>query len=197
MRSFSLLVKTLFIAVPVVLLFSCKKGDTGPAGPTGNANVIYSDWFTPATYIKDTVFGIWGFKYTKAATDITQQVLDSGTVITYAKLLGYNPLIWAAGQVGQLPISLTYVQGVTMTDTWSATTTAGNLRIRFVNDKNYYTSVATTHQFRYIIIPANKKATSSVRQGAVSGRGQQMEEVANNYQQMSYSEVCQRLGVPE
>ena len=81
MRSLTLSIKTLFVAVPVILLFSCKKGDTGPAGPTGNANVIYSDWFTPTTYVKDTVFGIWGFRYDKAATNITQQVLDSGTVI--------------------------------------------------------------------------------------------------------------------
>lgn len=189
--------RILLLAIPVVVFFSCKKGDTGPQGPTGNANVMYSDWFTPSSYIKDTVFGIWGFKYNQPATAITQQVLDSGTVITYGKLVGYNPSVWPAGQIAQMPISLTYVQGQTMTDTWTALATVGNLRIRFVNDKNYYTNIATSHQFRYIVIPANKKVTASVRQGAVSARGAQLDEVANNYQQMSYSEVCQKLGIPE
>src|SRR5579859_2606030 len=65
---------------------SCKKGDVGPAGPagatgaagstgatgatgaTGTANVIYSDWFTPGSYTKDTVFGTYGFYYDKATT---------------------------------------------------------------------------------------------------------------------------------
>ncbi|MBS1662871.1 MAG: hypothetical protein JST68_17635 [Bacteroidetes bacterium] len=189
--------RILLLALPIVLFFSCKKGDTGPQGPTGNANVMYSDWFTPSAYTKDTVFGIWGFKYNQTATSITQQVLDSGTVITYAKLLGYNTLIWPTNQVGQLPISLTYVQGTTMTDTWSAKASVGSLQIRFVNDKNYWTSIATSHTFRYIIIPANKKVSASVRQGALSGRSAQLDDVANNYQQMSYSDVCQKLGIPE
>lgn len=190
------------LALPAILIFSCKKGDTGPAGPAGTANVIYSGWFTAASYTKDTVFGIWGFNYNKAAADITQQVVDSGTVITYGKLLGYNQQVWPTAQVAQLPISLTYVQGTTMTDTWSALATAGNLRIRFVNDKNYWTSIATSHQFRYIIIPGGKKSTVNVVREVVSGSGRQLSaaevsDITQNYQQMSYSEVCQRLGVPE
>lgn len=32
-------------------------GATGPTGATGTANVIYSDWITPASYTKTTVFG--------------------------------------------------------------------------------------------------------------------------------------------
>jgi hypothetical protein len=191
------------LSVPALLIFSCKKGDTGPAGPAGTANVIYSSWFTPNAYTKDTVFGVWGFNYNKAAADITQQVLDSGTVITYGRLLGYNALVWPATQVAQLPISLTYVQGSTMTDTWSALATAGILRIRFVNDKNYWTSISTAHQFRYLIIPGGQKstATTSVR-GVVSGTGRQLSgaeisDIAQNYRKMSYAEVCQRLGVPE
>lgn len=186
----------------MLLVYSCKKGDTGPAGPAGTANVVYSEWFTPGAYTKDTVFGIWGFNYNKAAADITQQIVDSGTVITYGKLLGYNTLIWPTNQVAQLPIGLTYVQGSTMTDTWSALATAGNLRIRFVNDKNYWTGISTSHQFRYIIIPGGKKSTATAFRGAVSGSGRQLSaqevsDITQNYQQMSYSEVCQRLGVPE
>ena len=203
-RTFGLLL----FAAPLFIV-ACKKGDTGPAGaagptgpqgPAGSPNVIYSQWFTPASYIKDTIFGIYGFSYTKATTDITQVTLDSGVVIVYAKLLGYNPLIWPTTQVGKLPISLTYIQGTTMTDTWTGTETPGNLKIRFVNDHNYYGSIATSHQFRYIVIPGGVKSTvASVKPGLQTGKGSQMDiqAVAANYQQMSYAEVCQRLNIPE
>ena len=163
---------TLLLAVT-----SCKKGDVGPQGPAGTANVMYSAWFTPNAYTKDTVFGIWGFNYNKAASSITQQVIDSGTVLTFGKLLGYNTLVWPATQIAQLPINLTYVQGSTMTDTWSALATPGNLRIRFVNDHNFYTGISNLHQFRYIIIPG----------------GQPGARLA----QLSYEEVCRMYNIPE
>jgi hypothetical protein len=162
----------------VVAMMGCKKGDTGPAGPAGTANVMYSEWFTPTPYIKDTVFSIWGFKYNKAAPGITQQVLDSGTVLTFGKLLGYNPLVWPTNTVQQLPISLTYNQGGVTTDTWTARLSPGNLQIRFVNDRNIYTSIATNHQFRYIIIPGGNKV------GARMAR-------------QSYEEVCREYGISE
>lgn len=159
---------------------SCKKGDTGPQGPggeDGNANVIYSNWFTPTTYKKDTVFGNWGFRHDQPVAAITQSILDSGAVLTFGKLLGYNPLVWPAGQVGQLPIAVTYQQGGLQHDFWQAYTSTGNLRIRFTNDNNIYTSIATQHQFRYIIIPG----------GTASGR----------VRQMSYEEICRMYNIPE
>jgi hypothetical protein len=169
----------------VLPIVSCKKGDTGPAGitgATGSANVIYSQWFTPSAYVKDTVFYVYGFNYTKATTDITQAVIDSGTVITYGKLLGYNPIIWPVNQVAQLPIVLNYKMttgGITYTDTWSAWVTAGNLKIRMVDDQNYYGSIATSHMFRYIVIPGGAKTAVA------------------KYRQMGYSAVCSSLGIPE
>jgi len=167
----------LICAVTLVLInTACKKGDTGPAGATGTANVIYSEWFTPTPYIKDTVFGVWGFKYNKAAPGITQQVLDSGSVLTYGKLLGYNPLVWPTNTVQQLPIDLTYNQGGVTTDTWTARLSPGNLQIRFVNDKNIYGSIATAHQFRYIIIPGGNKAGGRVAR-------------------QSYEEICKQYGI--
>ncbi|PSL42699.1 hypothetical protein CLV51_11185 [Chitinophaga niastensis] len=164
----------------------CKKGDTGPKGdtgqqgaqgPVGTPNVIYSSWFTPSLYIKDTVFGIWGLNYNKAAASITQQVLDSGTVLTFGKLEGYNSIIWPKGQVAQLPITVTYIIGPTQNDTWSALATVGNLHIRFVNDHNLYGNISTTHQFRYIIIPGGKPGA----------------RVA----QLSYEEICRQYNIPE
>ena len=220
MRVQSLLPKTLAVAVTLmVLIASCQKGDTGPAGPagstgaagpagatgatgaTGTANVIYSDWFTPATYKKDTVFGSWGFNYDKADAAITQKIIDSGTVITYGKLDGYNPSIWPTAQVAALPILITYLDGSSSNiDTWSALLTPGNLRIRLVSSLNAYGSISNAHKFRYVIIPGGVKSTTAYKQGAISSSGKQisvadLNAVVQNYQQMSYTEICQRLGI--
>jgi hypothetical protein len=186
MRTFSLL-----IAISL-LIVSCKKGDTGPAGPKGTANVIYSGWFTPAAYKKDTVFGSYGFYYDNATTDITQQVLDSGTVITFGKLDGYNPVIWPANQVAQLPINLVYENGTTgNVDVWSALATAGNLRIQLISSTNAYSGISNAHQFRYVVIPGGtRSAVESVKPGLIN-------EVIQSYRLMTYSELCQRLGIPE
>jgi len=196
-----------------LLLLSCKKGDTGPAGAagpagptgiTGSANVIYSAWFTPATYVKDTVFGTYDFIYDKATTDITQPILDSGLVLVYGKLDGYNTSIWPTAQVAALPISITYMSGSTPNiDTWSALATVGNLRIQLQSSLNAYGSISNAHKFRYILVPGGLKSTvASVKPGLQSVNGIQLDvasvkAVINNYGQMSYAEVCQRLGIPE
>lgn len=175
MKKYSLLAISTMVILLVVT--SCKKGDAGPQGPKGTSNVMYSAWFTPATYIKDTVFGSWRFNYTLPVAAITQPILDSGTVLTFGKLHGYNPAVWPNGQVAQLPIIITYVQGGVQNDTWSALATPGNLRIRFVNDNNIYTSISNTHQFRYIIIPG----------GTPTGR----------IAELSYKELCEKYNIPE
>jgi len=192
MRSMTL--KTILIpCVALLMVTSCKKGDPG------TANVIFSDWFKPDTYKKDTLFGIYGFKYDQAAPQITSKLLDSGTVIVYGKLLGYNPAIWPTTQVAPLPISLTYIQGTTMTDTWSALSTPGNIRIRFTNDKNYYGSIANSHMFRYIIIPGAVKVTGTTGSRNILTRsGKTLDAGAfQDIEHMSYAEVCAKLDIPE
>jgi hypothetical protein len=210
--------------VLLVLLLSssmvaCQKGNTGPAGatgpagptggagaqgPAGTANVIYSQWFDPSAYVKDTVFGTWGFYYDKATTDITQQVVDSGTVITFGKLDGYVTSIWPTGQVAMLPITITYMDGSSPNiDTWSALITPGNLRIELTSSLNAYGGISNAHKFRYVIIPGGTKSTvASVKPGLGKGNGTiptdaDFEEVRQNYRQMGYAEICQRLGIPQ
>jgi hypothetical protein len=197
-------------------LVSCQKGDTGPAGatgpqgpagaqgPTGSANVTYSQWFTPATWVKDTVFGIYGFYYNKATTDITQQVVDSGLVLTYGKLDGYTTAIWPTSQVAQLPITITYMEGsTTYTDVWSALVTTGNLEIQFVDNMDLYGGISNAHQFRYIVIPGGmKSAVASQQPGLYYSHGKQLDpaavsEVIQHYQDMGYAQVCQLLGIVE
>jgi hypothetical protein len=160
----------------LVFLGGCKKGDTGPAG---SANVLYSDWFTATPWAQTTVYSMKNFDYTRAAPGITQNVLDSGVVLTFGKLSGYSTSVWPAGQVSQLPVILTYNVGGVQTDTWSALVTLGSLRINFVNNANYYASISTAHSFRYIIVP-----------GAVK-TGRRMD-----LRSMSYDEVCDYLNIP-
>ena len=159
-----------------------ERGPQGAKGSTGTANVLYSAWFKPSSYEKTTVFGSSKFSFDKPAPKITQKILNSGTILTYGKLEGYATALWPKGQVGQLPIALTYVAGGTQVDTWSAYATVGNLRINFVNSTNYYFSgPATIHSFRYIIIP-----------GAVTAR-----QSAASPDLRDYEAVCEYYGIPE
>jgi hypothetical protein len=138
-------------------------GATGPAGATGTANVIYSDWITPATYTKTTVFGTFNFTYDIAASKITQAILDKGTVIVYGKLNGYNPVIWPTDQVGALPIVITYQSGGAQIDTWSARSLVGKIQIVMNNSTNVYGSISNAHSFRYVIIPGGVHTTATAK----------------------------------
>ena len=170
-----------------VLLVQCKKGDDGPIGPagekgdagangaagakgatgaagaTGTANVIYSDWITPVTYTKTTVFGTTIFSYNIAASKVTQAILDKGTIIVYGKLNGYNPVIWPADQVSVLPIAITYMSGAAANiDTWSAVSSVGKIQISLTSSLNAYSSISNAHSFRYIIIPGGVRTAATV-----------------------------------
>jgi hypothetical protein len=75
-------------------------------------------------------------------------------VLTYAKLVGYLPTVWPAGQVGQLPITITYTGVKTYMDVWSAFATVGALRLNFYNTQNLYNGLNPLDSFRYVIIPS-------------------------------------------
>ncbi|MDB5133582.1 MAG: hypothetical protein JWP37_185 [Mucilaginibacter sp.] len=138
-------------------------GTAGATGATGTANVIYSDWITPAAYTKTTVFGTTDFTYNIAASKITQTILDNGTVIVYGRLNGYITTIWPTNQVSALPIIINYMSGTTPEiDTWSALTTLGNIQISLENNNNAYTSISNLHSFRYIIIPGGVHTLGSI-----------------------------------
>jgi hypothetical protein len=138
-------------------------GAVGPKGDPGTANVIYSDWYTPAAYSKSTVFGTTVFTADIAASKITQEAIDKGSVLVYGKLNGYNATIWPTGQVSQLPVAINYMVGSTPTlDTWSGLCTPGKVRITLTNSTNQYINISTAHQFRYIIIPGGVQTLGAV-----------------------------------
>jgi hypothetical protein len=197
---------TLPLCAAALLIAGCsgKDGPTGPQGPAGNANVSYSPWFTPSRYDTATVFGTMNFSYIQAAPQITQAVMDNGVVLTYGKLSGYDTRIWPATQVGLLPITLTYVQGVTQIDTWSAYPTPGNLRITFVNNTNLYSwaTINTLHSFRYVIIPGGASANIVASSGISANRAVSANVAGPGYtraqlQSMSYEEIRRVFNIPE
>ncbi|WP_394771846.1 collagen-like protein [Mucilaginibacter sp.] len=135
----------------------------GPKGDPGTANVIYSDWYTPPTYTKTTIFGTVNFTADIAASKITQAILDKGAVFVYGKLNGYNPVIWPTDQVSQLPIAINYMSGATPNlDTWSGLCTVGNVRITLTSSTNAYGSISNAHQFRYVIVPGGVHTIGSI-----------------------------------
>ncbi|MEO6630153.1 MAG: hypothetical protein ABIN13_00485, partial [Mucilaginibacter sp.] len=135
----------------------------GPKGDPGTANVIYSDWYTPSTYTKTTIFGTINFIADIPATKITQAILDKGAVFVYGKLDGYNPVIWPTDQVSQLPIAINYMSGTTPNlDTWSGLCTVGSLRITLTSSTNAYSGISNAHQFRYVIVPGGVHTLGAV-----------------------------------
>ncbi len=160
-------------------------GAQGPAGPAGTANVQYSDWFTPAALTVSTKFGVINFDYNKAASAITQEILDKGTVLVYGKLNGYNATLWPTDQTAVLPIHVYYMSGTsTNIDTWSADATLGNIKINLVSSTNAYSNdgaINHSHSFRYVIIPGSVRV--AVTNGPLSS--------------LSYSELCNALNIPK
>lgn len=78
-------IATLFVACTLIIT-SCKKGDTGPAGDkgatgsTGNANVVSSSLTASAwSYVSPS----WEMTFTYPA--ITQNILDRGAVLVYVQ----------------------------------------------------------------------------------------------------------------
>lgn len=135
----------------------------GPKGDPGTANVIYSDWVTPSTYTKNTVFGTVYFTADIPASKVTQAILDQGSIIVYGKLNGYTTLIWPTNQVANLPISITYMIGAASNiDVWSALSSVGSIRISLTSSTNAYAGISNAHQFRYVIIPGGVNTLSNV-----------------------------------
>lgn len=170
----------------VVSLFTiaCSKPEDGAPGPAGTANVMYSNWQTASTWTKTTSFGVINFSYDIPAPKITTDILNTGEVLVYAKLNGYNSGLGLMDNPVKLTYNITYSDGTISTDTWSFITSLGNIKINFVNNQNLYQSISILHQFRYIIIPG----------GTPVATGKQAQP---DLKKMSYAEVCQYCQIPE
>lgn len=124
-------------------------GAPGPQGPTGTANVIYSAWTKAGTWTKTNVFGVDRF-YTEIQADrLSQEVLDRGVVLVYAKLETDN------NQVRQLPITV-YAQFTE--DIIDFSLNLGKVRIWStpVKGPGIPVSPSSNHLFRYVLIPGGQ-----------------------------------------
>ncbi|WP_304488664.1 hypothetical protein [Dyadobacter sp. CY312] len=140
-------------------------GSTGPAGAagtTGTANVIYSDWYGPdfnggSVWTGTTLEGRLINTTKKAASVVTENILNQGVVLVYAKLGAYGTIYGLSpSAVAMLPISGTVTRaGVIQTESWQAVAQTGTVNVNFQNSANLWgtASMATDYRFRYVIIP--------------------------------------------
>ena len=169
-----------------LMTLGCAKGDTGPTGPrgpTGSANVVYSDWCSPATWNLETEFGITQRTYSMGTTSLTQEIIDRGVVMVYMRFIGLAP------EIVQLPFLIPDVG-------YQAYFRAQADSVKVV----YCVAAApastpnimpSDNQVRYVLIPGGAVAATAQANASTYAR-----EVAG-LKSMSYSEVCRKYGVPE
>ncbi len=168
----------------VLLVASCKKGDTGPEGPagppgpngpqgpkgdTGVANVIYSAWldatFAPVTnQAGDTIYY---FEEQIVAPKLTASIINSGEMKAYVNLgtVG-TPVVYPLPFNGNAYIDVEWNVGSIWLYSNANASTSG-------------TGTNKTRQYRYILIP-----------GGVPAR---MASINWN----SYAEVQKALNIPD
>jgi len=168
------LLSLLALATGFIMMMSCKKGDTGPAGPVGPDSVQYSNW-TPlsmAGYIdanSDTTY-----TDTLIAKSITSAILSKGAVVGYLQgmdALGDTVIVNASSRMDE-----NFLVG----------------KIELFSNAPYASNSAgvdyTGYNYRYVVIPA-KIATSGI-----SGSGKTY--TTDQLKAMSYSELTSVLNIP-
>lgn len=166
---------SLLSAILLILVFwGCSKpedGAVGPAGPAGTANVIYSDWITAPATTPGNIDGTNGNITNIAAPKLTQDILDKGTVLVYAKFsTTYFPLPYTSNAGGAVNTINFYPE-------------VNNIKLfRFKHDGTGGIGISSTVTFRYILIPG----------GTVAGTAKQVQP---DFQKMSYAEVCAYLKI--
>lgn len=166
------------LALGITATSACKKGDTGPSGADGNANVIYSEWqatnpWVPST--SSTGTGKSTFYYDMPAPALSQGVIDSGTVLVYAKFVSDPD---GAGMVKALPSTYYNLGGASTQYRFQYGLMLNKIRV--ICDVLPSGSPAATNEVRYVIIPAG---TATMR--------------LSDPRSMSYRELCAAYSIPE
>lgn len=129
------------------IVLGCRKGDPGPAG---TANVFYSDWSNTAPWIASTTStgsGKETWYLDIAEPRITQDIVDKGAVLVYAKFVG-DP---DGDLVKALP-STYYDNGSTLSQ-YHFQYAVSPGKVRIICDVMPAGKPANTNQIRYIVIP--------------------------------------------
>lgn len=158
-------------------------GARGPAGPAGAANVIYSDWYSPATWVAATVFGIHERSYTMTTSLLTQEIIDNGVVMVYMKFVGVSP------EINQLPIELADVH-----ISFFVRAQAGSIKVVYYSLTSPTTDpvvIPSDNLVRYVLVPGG------VLGDAALSRGISPEQLASSLGSMPYPEVCRLFDISE
>ncbi len=183
----------------VMAVFSCKKGDPGPAGPAGpagpqgpagasgpagqpgTANVIYSAWLDVTyTPIKDTdattgVIDTVAWVSQINAPGITNAILTSGEIKVYLN-------VGSAAQPAVFPLPITDLYALTGVLNINLYFTLQKINLYATDDASTFTSSGTkVWQYRYILIPG----------GTSGGR------MAKSIDWNNYAEVQKYLGLKD
>jgi hypothetical protein len=147
-----------------------KEGPPGPPGKDGNANVIYSPWYTPNDWNGET--RDWYFQVSNS--QISEDVVEAGVILAYVSLPGD---IYSVA-VRPLPA---YAIGAN----WDFLIPDYGM-IEFTSDaldkpgtSGYY--------FRFVIIPSSVPLKSTANQSFSP----------DELRKMSYIEICKKFGIPE
>lgn len=139
-------------------------GQTGAQGPTGTANVIYSDWYGPTfnggtAWVGTTIGSRLVNSFAKTAGAVTNNILNQGVVLVYARLGSYGTTYGLGGNATVLlPITGTATRsGVVQTESWYAEAVTGRIDINFQNSANFWSAsgMSTAYRFRYVVIPGS------------------------------------------
>lgn len=162
----------IFLAVAASTTWSgCgKEGPAGKDGIDGNANVIASQWYKPATWAGKT--GDWYFDI--SCNEITEDIVESGVILAYCSLPGD---IYDA-PVRPMPC---YAIGAN----WDFLIPDYG-QIEFTSDALYVPGTSD-YYFRFILIPASNFLKTS------SGTN----VTADELRKMTYHEVCTKYGIKE
>lgn len=190
--------KGTFIIIIGILLISCSaedgadgaigpqgeqglQGEQGPAGQNGqdgNTNVIVSDWFGPQGQIMvNNSYTIYA-EFERDITDIDPNILNSGTLLVYARFSDFVPQVWPTGHIALLPLTVSAsVQDHHYTYYFSDTI----LKIRVRRDPLEESPFSPSSQFRYVIIPAGNMASTKAQ--------------TIDFHKMTYYEVMDHFGL--
>lgn len=128
------------------------EGPQGPPGEDGNANVISSEWIRLGDVASPADTSLIGRNYTRyhiPADQLTQEIIDGGTIIVYYQLLG---------MITPLPYTLAGIGGDEDKLITFAPFTPGRITILSQELDNTAWPINLSTEFRYILIPSSTPA---------------------------------------
>jgi len=165
--------------------FGCEgpEGPRGPAGAPGTANVIYSEWYSPATWEQVNVYGVIERQYTMTTSELTQEIIDHGAVLVYMRFVGIAP------QINQLPVNI-----IDPNYDFLFRAQAGSITAAYYSVTSPGTApnvIPSSNVVRYVLIPGGVLDETALIEGVTSGR------LIESLDHMLYADLCGMLGIPE